>query len=522
MKKILCILILSLLLTACTSFSDVIEIETVNLQNGENFIMDKDSQDANVILDAINKKDKTNENVTSLPNYEIKLIKENDQEVYKLYFDLDNKTVYLSQASNLYKVKDSAAKKLFLSNVFSYIYIDATIYYSYLDLGGKKLSPQIEYSWNSKNIDGHFINNSGTLKEKYEKANLLTISQFESIELIYEKEPDSQTVKVYSEDKIISSGTNFHDVISNIKDDGQYLVECHSQWHSKEGLSYYGNQTIRFDALVDRPASLNIITKENSPGNILLISVENLNEDETIKISTDAVKIENDIYTYKDKNYYMFPIDLYAQPGDYALFALVNQGADNEYTLETALTVANKSFKTQYLTVSQEMNETNNDNTAIYEFVQLVKPARTESSKEKLWEGTFIMPVEGRLTTDFAEIRYVNNEPSSSRHSGLDLAAPTGTPVVAPNNGIVTFAMEGLLSPGNTVVIDHGMGLFTSYYHLDTIDVEKGQEVNKGSIIGSVGSTGFSTGPHLHYAVSIYNTYVNPYQTLSGIIDWKQ
>jgi len=79
--------------------------------------------------------------------------------------------------------------------------------------------------------------------------------------------------------------------------------------------------------------------------------------------------------------------------------------------------------------------------------------------------------------------------------------------------------MEGLLSPGNTVVIDHGMGLFTSYYHLNTISVEKGQKVSKGDIIGTVGTTGFSTGPHLHYAVSIYNTYVNPYQPLSGIID---
>ncbi len=519
MKKMFFIVVLSLLLTACTSFSDVKEIETVNLQNGENFILEKDSQDANIILDALIKKNKTDEDVSSLPNYEIKLIKENDQEVYKLYLDIDNKAAYLGQASNLYRIKDNVAKELFLSNAFSYIYVDATIYDSYLDLGGKKLSPQIEYNWNSKNIDGHFVNNYGNLKEKYEKANLVTISQFESVDLKYEKEPDSQTVKVYSGDHLISTGKNLQDVLSNIKDDGQYLVECHSQWHSKEGLSYYGNQTIRFDVLVDRPASLNIITKENSPGNILLISVENLNGDETIKISTNAVKIENDIYSYKDKMYYMFPIDLYAQPGDYALSALINQGTDKEYSFETTLTVANKNFKTQYLTVSEEMNETNNDNTAIYEFVQLVKPARTESAKEKLWEGTFIMPVEGRLTTDFAEIRYVNNEPSSSRHSGLDLAAPRGTPVLAPNNGIVTFAMEGLLSPGNTVVIDHGMGLFTSYYHLDTIDVEKGAEVKKGSTIGSVGSTGFSTGPHLHYAVSIYNTYVNPYQTLNGIID---
>ncbi|HQB64223.1 MAG TPA: M23 family metallopeptidase, partial [Sedimentibacter sp.] len=208
-----------------------------------------------------------------------------------------------------------------------------------------------------------------------------------------------------------------------------------------------------------------------------------------------------------------------AQPGDYLVTAVVNEGSEREYMLEKTLTVGNKSFKTQYLTVSEEMNETNNDNTAIYEFAQLVKPARTDSAKEKLWEGTFVMPVEGELTTDFAEIRYVNNEPSASRHSGLDLAAPKGTPVIAPNNGRVTFAMEGLLSPGNTIVIDHGMGLFTSYYHLNTIGVEKGDQVKKGDTIGTVGTTGFSTGPHLHYAVSIYNTYVNPYQTLSGIID---
>jgi murein DD-endopeptidase MepM/ murein hydrolase activator NlpD len=129
------------------------------------------------------------------------------------------------------------------------------------------------------------------------------------------------------------------------------------------------------------------------------------------------------------------------------------------------------------------------------------------------------MPIEGRLTTDFAEIRYVNNEISSSRHSGIDLAAPTGTEVKAPNNGKVTLAMNDLLSTGNTLVIDHGMGLFTSYYHLDTITVKVGDVVEKGSIVGTVGTTGFSTGPHLHYAVSIYNSYVNTYQILNGIFD---
>jgi murein DD-endopeptidase MepM/ murein hydrolase activator NlpD len=129
------------------------------------------------------------------------------------------------------------------------------------------------------------------------------------------------------------------------------------------------------------------------------------------------------------------------------------------------------------------------------------------------------MPTSGRLTTDFAQIRFVNNEISSSRHSGIDIATLSGTAVVAPNRGTVTLAAPGLLSTGNTIVMDHGMGLFTSYYHLSAMNVNAGDVVNKGDVIGAVGSTGFSTGPHLHYAVSIYNTYVNPYQHLAGIIE---
>jgi len=519
MKKIIIIVILCVLFSGCsTFFSNVTEIEAVNLQNGVKIVLPKDSKDADIIIDAVNKKNKTDEDITSLLSYEIILKKENDEEVYKLYFDLDNQTAYLAQDKTVFKIRDNIAKQLFLSDAFSYIYISA-MYNSYIEVNGQQINPDIEYNWNSRNIEGDFVNNAGLLTGKYEENEKITVSHSDSIDIKHEKQPDSQIIRIYEQGSLFGTGKNLSELISNIKSDGEYLVECESQWHFKENRESYGSQKLKFSISVDIPAQINIVTKENYPGNILLISIENLNDDETVKLETDAVKTNFDLYAYKDKNYYMMPIDLYTQPGEHNVIAVVNEGAEDEYTLEKTLTVSNRSFKTQYLTVSEEMNETHNDNAAIYEFAQLVKPARTESAKEKLWEGTFIMPVEGELTTDFAEIRYVNNEISSSRHSGLDLAAPKGTPVVAPNNGRVTFAMEGLLSPGNTVVIDHGMGLFTSYYHLDTINVKKGDEVKKGDVIGTVGTTGFSTGPHLHYAVSIYNTYVNPYQTLSGIID---
>ncbi|HOW23353.1 MAG TPA: M23 family metallopeptidase [Sedimentibacter sp.] len=517
-RIVLFIIILMLLLIGCSAFSRVSEIEAINLQTGDKVVISKESKDADVILYAVNKKEKSNKDVSSLPNYEIRLKKENNQEeVINLYFDLDDQTAYLKKGEDLYKVRDKAAKDLLLRDVFSYVYVSA-MYDSYIELNGEKLRPDTEYNWTCKNIGGRFVNNQG-ITEGNPEDNKISISPNDTLDIKHEKKPDTQTIRIYNQENLINTGKDLQDLISNLNRDGQYLIECESQWHYKEDSSAYGKKTIKFTAFVDVPADIEIITKENYPGNILLISIENLNADESVSLTTDAVKTGNDIYAYKDKHYYMIPIDLYTQPGEYKVRALVNEGRENEYTLEKTLTISQRSFKTQYLTVSEEMNETHNDNAAIYEFAQLVKPARTVSAKEKLWEGKFIMPVEGELTTDFAEIRYVNNEPSSSRHSGLDLAAPKGTPVLAPNKGIVTFAMEGLLSPGNTIVIDHGMGLFTSYYHLDTINVEKGDEVKKGDIIGTVGSTGFSTGPHLHYAVSIYNTYVNPYQTLSGIID---
>lgn len=289
-----------------------------------------------------------------------------------------------------------------------------------------------------------------------------------------------------------------------------------------DGQSFYGNDGTVTPAIVclkNHPGDFNVTTNVNYPGNILLLNIKKLNGDDTVSVRTDAVKIKTEVFQYDDHYVSVLPIDLYAAIGNHDISVTFNQGKDNEYKITRTFNIYSKAFKTQYLVVSKELNQTNNNEKANLEYINIVKPAKTISDNRKLWAGEFIMPVEGRLTTDFAEIRYNNNVLSSSRHSGLDLAAPLGTPVQAPNNGKVTLAAAGLLSTGNTIVIDHGMGLFTSYYHLNTMNVKAGDMVNKGDIIGAVGTTGFSTGSHLHYGVSIYNTNVNTYQPLAGIID---
>lgn len=522
MKKIILILLLfsALFAASCKlSLSNIDRIEAVNTVTNESTLIEKDSVDAKSIMDALNKAEKTENDTTGYFPFEINLISGADKDAHTLYFDMKNQVAYVTKNDELYKIRDKEAHLLFLNEVFSYIYVDNTIYDSNVVLNGENVTSDIKYDWTYKNIEGHFVKKQGTLKTSQINGGKLLIHDADLIEFKYETNPDSQVIRLFSDGNLVAAGSSIEEVLQKAASDGEYYIECQAQWFMKQNSDFYGSSTSSFSAVVDKNVDVSIVTRENYPGNILIVQVNNLNADETVSIQTDAVKVDIKNYLYKDKNVYISPIDLNTAAGEYKLSAKVMKNKAVEYEIEKTLIVKEKSFKTQYLTVDENLNQSNNDSAAILEFAELVKPARTVSSDEKLWEGTFAMPVEGELTTDFAEIRYVNNEKSSSRHSGLDIAAPKGTEVSAPNNGIVTFAMEGLLSPGNTVVIDHGMGLFTSYYHLDTIDVVKGQEVKKGDVIGTVGTTGFSTGPHLHYAVSIYNSYVNPYQTLSGIID---
>lgn len=135
-----------------------------------------------------------------------------------------------------------------------------------------------------------------------------------------------------------------------------------------------------------------------------------------------------------------------------------------------------------------------------------------------LWDGPFIWPVKGRITTDFGLIRFVNNI-AEGRHSGLDIAAPAGTPVVASGTGRVIFAGRLNLT-GLTVVIYHGLDLYSSYCHLSAIRVREGEQISKGTVLGDVGATGLATGAHLHLTYRVGELAVDPYVILDHPLVW--
>ena len=134
------------------------------------------------------------------------------------------------------------------------------------------------------------------------------------------------------------------------------------------------------------------------------------------------------------------------------------------------------------------------------------------SAPEPLWSGNFRRPVSSAPTDSFG-VRRIFNGKLASIHKGMDFRAATGTPVHAGNSGVVVLARP-LYYEGNCVIIDHGLGLFTLSMHLSRIDVQEGQHVATGELIGLSGATGRVTGPHLHWAVRWQKAYLDPAKLL--------
>lgn len=138
-----------------------------------------------------------------------------------------------------------------------------------------------------------------------------------------------------------------------------------------------------------------------------------------------------------------------------------------------------------------------------------VAAVRTRDDARTGFAQDFTWPVRGRISGRFGNQRVYNATPKSP-HSGMDIAAPGGTPVKAPADGVITFADPGLYLTGGTVVLDHGHGISSTFLHLSRIDAKVGDAVKQGDVIGAVGATGRATGPHLHWGMNWFEVRIDP------------
>jgi murein DD-endopeptidase MepM/ murein hydrolase activator NlpD len=208
---------------------------------------------------------------------------------------------------------------------------------------------------------------------------------------------------------------------------------------------------------------------------------------------------------------------LEAKPGSYDVTVRGARADGTVVSGKASLAIDVKRFQTRRLKVdAQFVNPPAEEAERIAREAKLLAALFTRTT-DRLWRGPFGLPVPGEATSSFGRLTVLNGE-ARGRHQGADFRAASGTPVHAPNAGRVVLASD-LYFSGNTVVLDHGLGMFSLFAHLSRISVSLGDTVARGDVLGNSGATGRVTGPHLHWALRLGEFSVDPLSLIAALDD---
>jgi hypothetical protein len=249
------------------------------------------------------------------------------------------------------------------------------------------------------------------------------------------------------------------------------------------------------------------------PGEVVVLSIVTPKPVEAIRVRA----FDRDVPAYQNGDAWqaILGIDLGVTPGTYPV--RVESGDGPTFLRGGAdLKIAPRTFRTRRLTVNEAfVTPPKSEMPRIEREAALLAAAWRASASTPLWRRPFVRPVPQQANSAFGTRSIYNGKPRSS-HGGADFLSPAGTPIHAPNAGRIVIA-RNLYFTGNTVIIDHGLGLFSMLAHLSRIDVREADEVESGQVIGLVGATGRVTGPHLHWAVRINDARVDPLSLLAAL-----
>ncbi|MCP3676705.1 MAG: M23 family metallopeptidase [Deltaproteobacteria bacterium] len=264
----------------------------------------------------------------------------------------------------------------------------------------------------------------------------------------------------------------------------------------------------------DREAEVAAEFRSPRPGEALLIRVTGTKEIEEVSGSF----LNHTVYFYDTGNgmahYGFSAIGLGTQPGRHLITLHLTYRDGSEERLSHPIAVRERLFTLQRLTVDEGYVRLTERNLARYKREsEELSQIFSAITPERLFDEGFGMPLRNNIpTARFGVKRLINGE-KRSPHKGLDLKGTGGVPVYASNGGKVVMMSE-LFFTGKTVIIDHGLGIYSLYAHLSRFHVGEGEMVSKGRLIGRIGSTGRVTGPHLHWAIKVGGKTVDPVSLL--------
>jgi len=254
--------------------------------------------------------------------------------------------------------------------------------------------------------------------------------------------------------------------------------------------------------------ALNISQNIVKNANTVLVEINKKNISD-VKLTFDKQNIDFFKNKFKKNTYSaLIPISYYQKRKDYKV--IVSYIENNKRVFKgLKLKVIDGKYKSEVINVSSNKLKPNPARVARTkkEYTQAMKVYNSKT-QEILWNEDFIYPLNTKITSAFGTKRVYNGQ-FKSYHGGTDFRAANGTKIIASNSGIVRIAQNRFYA-GNSIVIDHGFGVYSCYYHLSKMNFKEGDFIKKGQVLGLSGSTGRITGPHLHFAFRINGIQVNP------------
>jgi murein DD-endopeptidase MepM/ murein hydrolase activator NlpD len=264
-------------------------------------------------------------------------------------------------------------------------------------------------------------------------------------------------------------------------------------------------------ALQREPAvSLDVRARTMRPGEVMLVSVTAPGDASAVQVTAfDRTTLAYQLAAGRWNA--LIGIDLDQAAGDYTIAASVDGG---RVTAEKAVAIVPRAFPTRTLRVNPDfVNPPPALQARIEDESRFTQTLLAAVTPERLWTGAFRVPVPHKANSRFGSRSVFNGEPRNP-HAGTDFLSPAGTPIRAPNAGRVVAARD-LFFSGRTVILDHGLGVYSQLAHMSRIDVAEGDTVQAGQVVGRVGATGRVTGAHLHWGLRVGEARVDPLSLLA-------
>ncbi|MBQ9545107.1 MAG: M23 family metallopeptidase [Clostridia bacterium] len=485
------------------------EVTAVEINGGD--IVYEDAETIELftrIVDKAQKIDEPAHPIDEYQKYSVTLKRFFSEDRYTFCFSGSAADCLIKKGKSLYKIDTEDAKKLMMLDGLRAVSVGYEMPEIRVTSGENAVSLAQAQSvkWNYRLADSSFTERS----HEPEKEISVEKSADDAIAIEFSLEPDWNNVTVTNADKIVYDGEaeNLSSFIFN--SDGRLDVKISARWNESGSREYFGELEAKFVLICDAPAEYTLSSQTAYPGELVTVLAKNCLEDE-IELECGIAGIsEKNVVSYGSQRIILIPIPLDTEPGEYSILIK----ADGE---EQTLTFGVE--KKKFGEVSLENVDADNMDRAFRKLEAKLEELSAMPTEEMLWDGEFITPMDeisgAWISAQFGSYLTADGKTAWARQLGLDYVAPVGSYIRASNAGKVVFAGTTEYT-GNTVVIDHGLGIYTVYGNLETLLVSENTTVFKFQNIGTLGNTGFAGGRCLHFEARIMGVAVNPSSQLLG------